>query len=179
MMALEEFLKLLPEDKRKDVVIVRASDPVPELKGKKLPRIVDYDMMETSESTWKLWERIKATLKSKKKMIFEVYYNEAVSNIRVTLFEIEIYNRLEDGMWLTKIDSHPNLENLLTYFHKRWDGDGFDKESFVRDSGYMNRIYSEIFPLIERKAPFNQILDRLERIINRYAEKYGLEVNVD
>jgi hypothetical protein len=29
MMALEEFLKLLPEDKRKDVVIVRASDPVP------------------------------------------------------------------------------------------------------------------------------------------------------
>lgn len=58
MMALEEFLKLLPEDKRKDVVIVRASDPVPELKGNKLPRIVDYDMMETSEPTWKLWERI-------------------------------------------------------------------------------------------------------------------------
>ena len=36
MMALEEFLKLLPEDKRKDVVIVRVSDPVPELKGNKL-----------------------------------------------------------------------------------------------------------------------------------------------
>jgi len=112
-------------------------------------------------------------------MIFEVYYNESDSNIRVTLFEIEIYNRLEDGMWLTKIGSHPYLENLLTYFHKRWDEDGFDKESFVRDSGYMNRIYSEMFPLIDRKAPFNQILDRLEHIINRYAEKYGLEVNVD
>lgn len=67
MMDAEEFLKLLPEDKRKGVVIVRASDPVPELKGNKLPRIVDYDMMEISESTWKLWERIKATLKSKKK----------------------------------------------------------------------------------------------------------------
>lgn len=66
MMALEEFLKLLPEDKRKDVVIVRVSDPVPEPKGNKLPRIVDYDMMETSEPTWKLWERIKATLKSKR-----------------------------------------------------------------------------------------------------------------
>lgn len=59
MMAVKEFLKLLPEDKRKDVVIVRASDLVPELKGNKLPRIVDYDMMETSEPTWKLWERIK------------------------------------------------------------------------------------------------------------------------
>lgn len=67
MMALEEFLKLLPEDKRKDVVIVRASDPVPELKGNKLPRIVDYDMIETSEPTWKLWERIKSALESKKK----------------------------------------------------------------------------------------------------------------
>lgn len=67
MMALEEFLKLLPEDKRKDVVIVRASDPVPELKGNKLPRIVDNDMMEISESTWKLWEEIKAALESKKK----------------------------------------------------------------------------------------------------------------
>lgn len=63
MMALEEFLKLLPEDKCKDVVIVRASDPVPELKGNKLPRIVDYDMMETSEPTWKLWERIKSAIK--------------------------------------------------------------------------------------------------------------------
>lgn len=67
MMALEEFLKLLPEDKRKDVVIVRASDPVPELKGNKLPRIVDYDIMETSEPTWKLWRRIKSALESKKK----------------------------------------------------------------------------------------------------------------
>ena len=47
----------------KDVVIVRASDPVPELKGNKLPRIVDYDMMETSEPTWKLWERIKSAIK--------------------------------------------------------------------------------------------------------------------
>lgn len=63
MMALEEFLKLLPEDKRKDVVIVRASDPVPELKGNKLPRVVDYDMMGTSEPTWKLWERIKSAIK--------------------------------------------------------------------------------------------------------------------
>lgn len=67
MMALEEFLKLLPEDQRKDVVIIRASDPVPELKGNKLPRIVDYDMMETSEPTWKLWERIISALESKKK----------------------------------------------------------------------------------------------------------------
>lgn len=64
MMALEEFLKLLPEDKRKDFVIVRASDPVPELKGNKLPRIVDYDIMETSEPTWKLWEKVKSALKS-------------------------------------------------------------------------------------------------------------------
>ena len=63
MMAIEEFLKLLPEDKRKDVVIIRASDPVPELKGNKLPRIVDYDMMETSEPTWKLWDRFKSAIK--------------------------------------------------------------------------------------------------------------------
>lgn len=63
IMALKEFLKLLPEDERKDVVIVRASDPVPELRGNKLPRIVDYDMMETSEQTWRLWERIKSAIK--------------------------------------------------------------------------------------------------------------------
>lgn len=62
MMALEEFLKLLPEDKRKDVVIVRASDPLPELKGNKLPRIVDYDMIEHSELSWKLWEKIKTAI---------------------------------------------------------------------------------------------------------------------
>ena len=67
MMTLEEFLKLLPEDKRKDVVIVRASDPVPELKGNKLPRIEDYDLMETSEPIWKLWEKINAAVKSKRK----------------------------------------------------------------------------------------------------------------
>lgn len=64
MMALKEFLKLLPEAKRKDVVIVKASDPAPELRGNKLTRIVDYDIMETSEPTWGLWKRIKAALKS-------------------------------------------------------------------------------------------------------------------
>lgn len=112
-------------------------------------------------------------------MIFEIYHNESDSNIRVTLFEIEIYNHLEDGMWLTKIRSYPELENLLTYFHKRWDEDGFDKESFVIDSGNMNRLYSEMFPLFERKASFSEILERLECIIKSYAEKYGLEVNED
>ena len=66
MMAFKEFLKLLPEVKRKDVVIVKASDPVPELRGNKLPRIVDYDLMETTEPTWKLWEEITSSLKNKR-----------------------------------------------------------------------------------------------------------------
>ena len=64
MMAAEEWLKTLPKEVREKVIVVKASDPVPELKGNKLPRIVDYDMMETSVSTWKLWEKIKAALKS-------------------------------------------------------------------------------------------------------------------
>lgn len=67
MMAAEEWLKSLPKEIREKVIVVKASDPVPELRGNKLPRIVGYDMMETSESTWKLWEEIKATLKSKNK----------------------------------------------------------------------------------------------------------------
>ena len=63
MMALKEFLKLFLETKRKDIVIVKPSDPVPELRGNKLPRIVGYELMETSEPTWKLWERIKSAIK--------------------------------------------------------------------------------------------------------------------
>lgn len=39
MMAFKEFLKLLPEAMRKDVVIIRASDPTPELKGNRLPTL--------------------------------------------------------------------------------------------------------------------------------------------
>ena len=46
MMAAEEWLKSLPKEVREKVIVVKASDPVPELKGNKLPRIVDYDMME-------------------------------------------------------------------------------------------------------------------------------------
>ena len=67
MMAAEEWLETLPKEVREKVIIVKASDPVPELRGNKLPRIVDYDLMETTELTWMLWERIKATLKSKNK----------------------------------------------------------------------------------------------------------------
>lgn len=59
MMAFKEFLKLFSADKSKDFIIVRASDPVPELKGNKLPRIVDCDLMETTEFIWKLWEKFK------------------------------------------------------------------------------------------------------------------------
>lgn len=67
MMDAEKWLKSLPKEVRDKVIVVKASDPVPELRGNKLPRIVDYDMMETSEPTWKLWEEIKTALKSKKK----------------------------------------------------------------------------------------------------------------
>lgn len=63
MMAAEEWLKTLPKEVREKVIVVKASDPVSELKGSKLPRIVDYEMMETSEPTWKLWERIKSAIK--------------------------------------------------------------------------------------------------------------------
>ena len=62
MMAAEEWLKSLPKELREKVVVVKASDPGPELKGAKLPWIEDYDLMETSEFTWKLWEKIKAVL---------------------------------------------------------------------------------------------------------------------
>lgn len=67
MMATEEWLKTLPKEVREKVIVVKASDLVPELRGNKLPRIVDYDLMETTEPTWMLWEEIKAALKSKKK----------------------------------------------------------------------------------------------------------------
>ena len=67
MMAAEEWLESLPKEVREKVIVVKASDPVPELKGAKLPRIVDYDLMETTEPTWKLWEEIKLALKSKRK----------------------------------------------------------------------------------------------------------------
>jgi hypothetical protein len=67
MMDAENWLKNLPKEAIEKVIVVKASDPVPELKGNKLPRVVDYDLMETSEPTWKLWEEIKAALKSKRK----------------------------------------------------------------------------------------------------------------
>lgn len=62
MMAAEEWLKTLSKEVREKVIVVKASDPVPELKGNKLPRIVDYDLMETSELTWELYEILKAEL---------------------------------------------------------------------------------------------------------------------
>lgn len=39
MLSAEEFMKLLPEAYRKDIIVVKASDSVPELKGNKLPRM--------------------------------------------------------------------------------------------------------------------------------------------
>lgn len=62
MMATEKWLETLPKEVREKAIVVKASDPVPELKGNKLPRIVDYDLMETTEFTWKLWERIKSAI---------------------------------------------------------------------------------------------------------------------
>ena len=39
MKAMKEFIKLLRDDKRKDIVIVRYPDPLPELKGNRLPKL--------------------------------------------------------------------------------------------------------------------------------------------
>ena len=48
MMAMKEFIKLLCDDKRKDVVIVRAPDSLPELKGNRLPtcRLLPIELYE-------------------------------------------------------------------------------------------------------------------------------------
>lgn len=56
MMVAEEWLKTLPKEIQDKVIVVKASDPVPELRGNKLPRIVDYDVIETSGFPWKLWK---------------------------------------------------------------------------------------------------------------------------
>ena len=39
MRAMKEFIKFLSDDKCKDVMFIRASDPIPELKGNRLPSI--------------------------------------------------------------------------------------------------------------------------------------------
>ena len=66
MMAAEEWLKTLPKEVREKAIVVKASDPVPELRGNKLPRIFDFDMEERSELIWEFWEEILPTLKSKR-----------------------------------------------------------------------------------------------------------------
>lgn len=63
MMAAEKWLETLPKEVREKVIVVKASDPVPELKGNKLPRIVDCDLMETTEFNWKLWDKFKEAIK--------------------------------------------------------------------------------------------------------------------
>lgn len=45
MLAIEEWLKLLPEEQRTKVVIVRASDKKEELRGNKLPRFIGLKMI--------------------------------------------------------------------------------------------------------------------------------------
>jgi hypothetical protein len=54
----ERFKQELPKEIQDNMIIVKASDPVPELRGNKLPRIVDYDMLETSQFSWRLWEEL-------------------------------------------------------------------------------------------------------------------------
>ena len=46
--AMKEFIKFLSDDKRKDVVVIRKSDPIPELKGNKLSttRLLPIELYE-------------------------------------------------------------------------------------------------------------------------------------
>ena len=111
-------------------------------------------------------------------MIYEIYY-EADNELRVTLFDIEIYNEPFAGGFITNIIASPAVGNLLTFFHKKSSETGFDLESFIRDTDYVAMLKSNLWSLIDSRAPFQTILDRLERIINRYAEKYGFYVKVD
>lgn len=62
----EEFIKHLPKDIQGNSIVVRVSDNPPKLRGNKLPRIVDYDMMESRGFSWELWKKILPSLKSKR-----------------------------------------------------------------------------------------------------------------
>lgn len=44
MMALEEFIKLLPEEQRKNIIIAKHTDDPSLLRGNKLPRIIRIDI---------------------------------------------------------------------------------------------------------------------------------------
>lgn len=66
MMRAEEFLKLLPEEVRKDIIALELSDKPPKLKGNNLPRIEDYDMIELSEFSFEIWEALKENLQNKR-----------------------------------------------------------------------------------------------------------------
>ena len=69
----ERFKQELPKEIQDNMIIVNAPDPVPELRGNKLPRIVDYDMLETSTFTWRLWEELMGKVQMKK---YKIRYKE-------------------------------------------------------------------------------------------------------
>ena len=62
----ETILRMLPKRIREKVVIVKASDPVPKLRGNHLPRVIDYDMVESTKFSWELWDEIFPDLKNKR-----------------------------------------------------------------------------------------------------------------
>lgn len=125
-----------------------------------------------------------------KNMVYQIYYRKGNTRPRRVLFDIEIYlvqNSFEPDKWYTELHSLSFISGATEFLFDKFNEGNFDIRQFKEDCNVLEELRGYIWevcnnrPVVEVEAESRMKAEReeIEQKIKFFADKYGLEINID
>lgn len=122
-----------------------------------------------------------------------VYTIELGTERRCTMFDIEIYQRKSEheetkGLWYSEMHVLPCVDGLTRFLESKRNDDTFNYNEFIEDAKVIQELRgwlyevdgNKLLPLEESsKVHYGKRVKFIKTVIDAFAEKYNLYVNVD
>lgn len=126
-------------------------------------------------------------------MTYQIYYipkGEKDNSRGYTLFDIEYYQKQSESSkdWYSEIDCLPVVEGIAYFLKDAFNNKDFIFEDFVKDADRIQEIRGLLYERYNNKPKsrtdawhfhYQRFGKVLEDIIGKFADKYGLFVNID
>ena len=126
-------------------------------------------------------------------MTYQIYYipkGEQNNSRGYTLFDIEYYQKQSDGLkdWYSEIDCLPVVEGIAYFLKDAFNNKDFIFKDFVKEADEIQEIRGLLYERYDNKPKSHTDAQHfhyhifgkvLKEIVHKFADKYGLFVNID
>lgn len=127
-------------------------------------------------------------------MTYQIYYkpeNSAENSRGYVMFDIEYYREQSQtkDKWFSDISCLPCVEGLTHFLKDKFNEDiNFDIEEFIKEGTVIQELRGLLYERFNNKPKENKeanhfhyhvFRETLEKLLNNFADKYGLYINKD